>query len=215
MARNQPKGSTRLRSELTLRQLGGGADEIAALRRTQALERAWLAAAKELRSLIRDKRVYNGDELKNFIESKNIELSKVNAQDGDYNKAIARITNEIEEKVAKTRAEFGTLGELPMMHPRQDAETLRRYYDDTNIQMGHIKGPGDTTSSVGRQVWFIGDQFRRGDTFTFRDANGDRVKVDSIGAGRPLKEVPNFEAGIDLGTPVYILPEEYYQRGKV
>jgi len=208
------RGYSTARSESALRSLGGGSDEIASYRQARRLDKEYLGATKELRSLIKDKRVYIGDELTAFIDSKNLELSKVNAQDGNFYKEVARITKEIEAKVAKTRAEFGVLGDLPVSYPRQDAQTLRRYYDDTMVQMAYVKGPEDTKASAGKQVFIIGDQLRKGDTFSFKDKDGNKVKVDMVGAGKPLKDMPNLEAGIDLGTPVYILPEEYFKRGE-
>jgi hypothetical protein len=208
------RGYSTARSESALRSLGGGSDEIAAYRAARRLDKEYLGATKELRSLIKDKRVYIGDELTAFIDSKNLELSKVNAQDGNFYKEVARITKEIETKVAKTRAEFGVLGAVPIDYPRQDKESLRRYYNDTMVQMAYVKGPGDTKASVGKQVFIISDQLRKGDTFTFEDKNGNKVKVDSVGAGKPLKDVPNFDAGLDMGTDVYILREDYFKRGE-
>lgn len=165
---------------------------------------------------MKDKRVYIGDELQNFLESKNLELSNANAQSGDFYKTVARITNEIEEKVAKTRAEFGTLGDLSdaMKYPRQEIDTLRRYYEEENIHMAYVKYPGDSKASVGQQVLFIGNQLRKGDTFTFKDKDGNKGKVERVGEPRLLKDATNLEASMDLGVPVYILDDRYYERGK-
>ena len=217
MARGQNQSTGRTaRSEAILRSLGGGSDEIAAYRSARRIDKAYIAATKELRSLIKDGRVYIVEELTNFIESKNAELNRVNSQDGNFYKEVARITGEIKAKVAKTRAEFGTLGDLSMamQYPRQDIGTLRRYYEDTNIHMAYVKSPGDSKASAGKQVFFIGDQLRKGDTFTFTDKDGNKGKVESVGEARLLKEATSLEAGMDLGTPVYILDDRYYERGK-
>ena len=207
------RGYSTARSESVLRSLGGGSDEIAQYRAARRMDKAYIDTTKELKSLMKDKRVYITDELQSFLEAKNLELGRANAQDGSFYKEVARVTREIEEKVAKTRAEFGTLGDLPMSFPRQDSGSIRRYYEEENIHMAYVKYPGDSAASAGQQVFFIGNQLRKGDTFTFKDKNGDKGKVERVGEPRLVKDAP-IESSLDLGTPIYILPEQYYKRGE-
>lgn len=208
------RGGSRAQSERLLRSLGGGSDEIAQYRAYQRASSDYSKIGTQLERL--------GREANKSIKASALgvkeEISAFNKGMADRLKALVdskpanivgelrKLTLESEQKLAEMRAKTGILGELPMSYPRQASEFFHRYYDDTNVQMGYVGN---------QQVMFVGNQLQKNDEFTFKDVDGNKVKVTDLGPGRPIKELGDqFDANMDLGVKVYVLPEEYFERGK-
>jgi hypothetical protein len=213
------RGTSRAQSERTLRQLGGGSDEIAQYRASQRASSNYSKIGTKLESVGRQaaKSPYAvalgvKEEISAFNKGMADRL-KALVDSGDranFAKEVGKMVLESEQKLAEVRARTGILGELPVEYRRQDAESFMRFYADTNVSMATAgKGPDKQT------FLFIGDQLRARDEFTFKDNAGNKVKITELGEPRPLKDLGDrLAANIDLGAKVYVIPDEYYKRGE-